>query len=423
MSYTSGFFDAIDQGGGNYDRVYDAANFAHYFSLLIQNGVFPNPSTGMQVKASTNPDMHVTVQPGDGWINGYYISIENNNPEQLTIPTANPSLSRFDSVIMGLNYVDRKIEIYVKSGAVSANPSPVTLQRDNDLYEMELAQIRVSAGSASISQSNIHDMRSNTARCGIVKGTVDQIDTTDLFAQYDDAFQTWFSNIQSQLSGDVAANLQNQINGKAPISHASSNTTYGVATSSLYGHVKLSNATNSSFDETSGIAATPYAVKTVFNLAKGKAPMTHASSATTYGTGSSTKYGHVLLSDEITSTSDTSSGTAATPNAVYRVFNNTNILMSLLNGMEIQCGWEELEYTNTNISRTRIDFTDTFSVTPTVIVGQVFDNVNCTVYSNEVDTEGFYVTVPKVGNSSIAKRKFPWVAIGEAKAITDWDGG
>lgn len=55
MSYTSGFFDAMDLGGGNYDREYSAAVFAHYFSLLVKNGVFPDPSTGMQVKASSSP--------------------------------------------------------------------------------------------------------------------------------------------------------------------------------------------------------------------------------------------------------------------------------------------------------------------------------------------------------------------------------
>lgn len=212
MAYTSGFFDAVDQGGGDYDRVYSAATFAHYFSLLVQNGVFPDPSTGMQVKASINPDMHVSVQPGSGWVNGYYITVEANAPEQLTVPTANPSLSRIDSVIMGLNYVNREIQLYIKSGAVSASPSAVSLQRDNDLYELELAQITVNAGMASITQASITDMRSNTSRCGIVKGMIDQIDTTDLFAQYDAAFQAWFEDIKTQLSGNVATSLQNQIN-------------------------------------------------------------------------------------------------------------------------------------------------------------------------------------------------------------------
>lgn len=211
MSYKSGFFDAVDQGGGNYDREYLAADFSHYFSLFIANGVFPDPSTNLQVKASTVPDMHISVQPGNGWVNGYYLTVPEESPEPLTIPTANPTLSRIDSVIMGLNCVDRKIQLYVKSGAVSSSPIPVELQRDGDLYELELCQVTVKAGAASITQSSIKDTRQDSSRCGIVKGTVDQIDVTDLFAQYDAAFQEWFNDVKSQLEGDVATNLLNRI--------------------------------------------------------------------------------------------------------------------------------------------------------------------------------------------------------------------
>lgn len=50
----------------------------------------------------------------------------------------------------------------------------------------------------------------------------------------------------------------------------------------------------------------------------GKAPTDHASDQTTYGVGSSTEYGHVKLSDEA-GASDATSGTAATPKAVNDV--------------------------------------------------------------------------------------------------------
>lgn len=211
MAYSlySGFFDAVEKNG-LYDRVYNAEYFAHYFNLLVGNGVFPNPSTGLQVKASSNPDMSVSVQPGDGWINGYFITLA-DGPYPLTIPTASPTLGRVDSIIMGLDLSKRNIRFYVKSGAVSATPTAPSLQRDSDLYELELAKVSVGAGVASITQALITDTRADKNRCGIVTGLVDQIDTTDLFAQYDNAFQTWFANIQSQLSGDVATNLQNQI--------------------------------------------------------------------------------------------------------------------------------------------------------------------------------------------------------------------
>lgn len=52
------------------------------------------------------------------------------------------------------------------------------------------------------------------------------------------------------------------------------------------------------------------------STADSKAPIDHASEATTYGVGSSTKYGHVKLSDAVTSDSGVSGGVAATPAAV-----------------------------------------------------------------------------------------------------------
>ena len=51
-------------------------------------------------------------------------------------------------------------------------------------------------------------------------------------------------------------------------------------------------------------------------LASIYAPIAHASTATTYGVGSDTNYGHVKLSDSISSTSGVAGAIAATPNAV-----------------------------------------------------------------------------------------------------------
>ena len=51
-----------------------------------------------------------------------------------------------------------------------------------------------------------------------------------------------------------------------------------------------------------------------------RAPKSHASTATTYGAGNGTNYGHVKLSDTYISTDDASSGKAATPKAVEVAF-------------------------------------------------------------------------------------------------------
>lgn len=64
-------------------------------------------------------------------------------------------------------------------------------------------------------------------------------------------------------------NLQTTLDGKAPKSHASSATTYGKGTDGNYGHVKLSDSTSSTTAAASGgTAATPKAVKDALDAAK-----------------------------------------------------------------------------------------------------------------------------------------------------------
>ena len=63
MAEYSGFFNA-ELVNGEYDRTYLAETFAKYFSLFVANGVFPNPSDGIQVFENTTPDMNVLVLPG-----------------------------------------------------------------------------------------------------------------------------------------------------------------------------------------------------------------------------------------------------------------------------------------------------------------------------------------------------------------------
>ena len=209
MSYKSGFFDAQDLGEGNFDRVYSSADLAHYFSLFVGNGVFLKPDTSLQVSSQSTPDMSIRVALGSGWINGYFITV--TSPETIAIPTAHGSLPRIDSILMRLDLSTRQIQLRVSSGAAASSPQPNPLIRTGSYYELELAQIRVPAGATSITQSLIKDMRYDANRCGLVKGLIDQIDATAFFDQYQDAFNRWFSALQTNLNDDAAGYLYNQI--------------------------------------------------------------------------------------------------------------------------------------------------------------------------------------------------------------------
>lgn len=65
----------------------------------------------------------------------------------------------------------------------------------------------------------------------------------------------------------AAGAAQTTADGKAPKNHASTATTYGVGNASNYGHLKLSNSPNASQGTGSGVAATPSAVQAAIDKA------------------------------------------------------------------------------------------------------------------------------------------------------------
>lgn len=225
MAIRSGFFNSV-----NGDRKYDAAWFAQFFASFIGNGVFPNPSNQLQVGENTN--MTTTVKPGKGWINGYFIVIDSDYV--LQHDNADGVLKRIDRIVMRLDFLTREIEVVVKKGVFASTPVAPALQRDTDAHELALADVLIANGATQITQVNITDQRLNSEVCGIVHGVVDQVDTTTIFNQYlswfeqfktteqtqmdlwqaqeQADFETWFASIQDVLDGNVALNLQNQIN-------------------------------------------------------------------------------------------------------------------------------------------------------------------------------------------------------------------
>lgn len=87
--------------------------------------------------------------------------------------------------------------------------------------------------------------------------------------------------IEDQLkeNQDAITTAQATANSKAPINHASEDATYGPGNAAQYGHLKLSDSIDLSSGAAAGIAATPTAIKTAYDLAN-----TAKTQATYYGT-------------------------------------------------------------------------------------------------------------------------------------------
>lgn len=195
-----GFFNSI-----NNDRVYDAEDFALFFSKYFTNGVF---SEGLSVSKDTG--MSINVSSGDANINGYRYT--NDDLMNLSLNIGDSQYTRIDNICVRLDLDNRKIGIVIDEGIPSSSPISKLPQRTSLLYDLVIAQITIPSGTTQITDAMIKDTRFDDNLCGIVTGAVDQIDTTDVYKQYESQFNEWFTNLKTQLDGDIAGNLQNQIN-------------------------------------------------------------------------------------------------------------------------------------------------------------------------------------------------------------------
>lgn len=205
MTKKFGFFNSK-----NKDRVYSANDMNYQLKKIISNGVFANPSTNLQVKAGTG--MNVLIQPGDARLDWKYFS--SDAVETLTIEPADTTLDRIDRIVLRADMTNRTIDFYVKKGTNASYPSAPAITRNQNIYELCLANIYITKRITAITQVMITDTRLDTSICGVVTGLIDQVDTQVLFDQYDEAFKedrennqnkfdAWFNDVKDNLSDIV----------------------------------------------------------------------------------------------------------------------------------------------------------------------------------------------------------------------------
>lgn len=195
---------AIVDNDGNitYDREYGSAELREVVGKLIGNGVYANPSTNMQVL--TDGSMNVNVLPGCCWIRGAYGIVDQT--ESLAVEAS--SSGRVDLVVarFDLALAHRSIRLAIIKGTEGSASVP-SLVRNESTHDIQLARINIHGGADAIMQSDITDTRFDSSVCGIVTGVIDQIDTTNLFAQFQASFDEYMESIHDALTDDVAGGL------------------------------------------------------------------------------------------------------------------------------------------------------------------------------------------------------------------------
>lgn len=209
MAITYGFFNSVDG-----DRKYNAEQMSTYFDGLVSDGIFQ--SVGKKFSVTAGAGLTVNVDTGRALIECHWL--KNDNVLPISLDSADVQNDRKDLIVIKLDYSARTMGVEYISGAES-------VKNTETVKYLTLAKITVPAGATSITQANIKDYR-GSALCPWVTGLVKQVDTADLFSQYEkayeemvqqminwwadrrNAFDTWFNNLTSTLN--VNLNLVKQ---------------------------------------------------------------------------------------------------------------------------------------------------------------------------------------------------------------------
>lgn len=254
MSVSSGFFNSL-----NGDRKYNAAQMSAIFDGLIIDGVFASIGTAFAVKAAGGLTVNVGI--GKAWFDHTWTVNDSILP--MTAPEAEVLLDRIDAVVLEVNGMESVRENTIKfvKGNPSSAPSRPTLTNEGNVHQYPLCYIYRKYGTAVINQADITPMV-GTESTPFVTGILQTIGLDELLGKWQDEldrftdarsqevddwiaqeesdftawfnkmkadlqqeqtvldqwiaseqadFLAWYNQMKDQLSGDVAGNLQLEI--------------------------------------------------------------------------------------------------------------------------------------------------------------------------------------------------------------------
>mgnify|MGYP000793099254 FL=1 len=254
MSVSSGFFNSL-----NGDRKYNAAQMSAIFDGLIIDGVFASIGTAFAVKAAGGLTVNVGI--GKAWFDHTWTVNDSILP--MTAPEAEVLLDRIDAVVLEVNGMESIRENTIKfvKGNPSSAPSRPILTNEGNVHQYPLCYIYRKYGTAVINQADITPMV-GTESTPFVTGILQTISLDELLGKWRDEldrftdarsqevddwiaqeesdftawfnkmkadlqqeqtvldqwiaseqadFLAWYNQMKDQLSGDVAGNLQLEI--------------------------------------------------------------------------------------------------------------------------------------------------------------------------------------------------------------------
>lgn len=172
--------------------------------------------------------------------------------------TDKPNLRDQYNAAMGK--IDRQMKTNA-DGITNANANVITLQTQVKQNTNDIAALESTVETHGTQIANIQE----TADDALSLAHTNETDVTQLKTQMGTA-NTNIESLQSTTAdlGNQIKSLNAEVDGKAPTDHSSTATTFGLGSGSEYGHVKLSDAAGST-NVNNGTAATPLAVQNAMN--------------------------------------------------------------------------------------------------------------------------------------------------------------
>lgn len=168
-TYRGGFYNNKQDASGNNDRVYSAEDIRRPYDVVFTDGIKPDADGTLAdfLEVTATGGLGISVAAGHAKLGGAWFW--NESAYNITLD-AGSTAERYDCVIIRNDDTDdvREPSIYIKS--LSAVPTAANLQRDEKVYEVCLAYIRVPALATSISASNITDTRDEGQLCNVMSG-------------------------------------------------------------------------------------------------------------------------------------------------------------------------------------------------------------------------------------------------------------
>ena len=236
MTVKSGFFNSL-----NGDRRYNSEEMSAIFDGIINDGVFANVGSAFAVTADTGNS--VTVGVGRAWFDSKWIYNDAILP--VFLENSELVLDRIDAIVIEIDNSEsiRKGDIKIVKGTPASNPVNPTMADTSSKHQHPLSFIYRKAGSTGIKQADITNVV-GTSQCPYVTGILKTVSIDNLVAQWEDQwrqwfiettndansdmgqqkdqmeewmlqarteFEVWLNSLDVSLTGDVAANLANEI--------------------------------------------------------------------------------------------------------------------------------------------------------------------------------------------------------------------